>query len=181
MAEIVSSPIPYLDAVLEETLRCASVAAVIVRKTTRDTHILGYPIPKGTDVIVPLTGPSLTEPGLNIAESLRSEAYHNAKDRVLAWGDDVAEYRPERWLKRERNAAGETTKVFDALAGPSLAFSCGPRSCFGKRQACLQLTTATLLMWNFAFEPLDKALDGWEITESLVNVPKSCFVRVRRI
>ncbi|PHH70609.1 hypothetical protein CDD83_5399 [Cordyceps sp. RAO-2017] len=182
MTEIVSASIPYLDAVLEESLRCASVATLIVRKATRDTQILGYSVPEGTDVIIPLTGPSFTEPALDIPESLRSEACRNARDRVPAWGDDVGEFRPQRWLKDETGAAGETVEAFDPQAGPSLAFSSGPRQCFGRKQAYLQLrTTVTLLLWSFAFDPVDEALDGWEITESLVNLPKVCYVQLRKL
>ncbi|RDA88581.1 hypothetical protein CP532_5853 [Ophiocordyceps camponoti-leonardi (nom. inval.)] len=158
--EVVSASIPYLDAVLEESLRCASVATLIVRKATCDTQILGYPIPSGTDVIISLTGPSMTEPALPIPETLRSEACRAAKDRVPAWGEDVEEYRPERWLK---------DGAFDPHAGPSLAFSSGPRQCFGKKQAYLKLrTTVTLLTWSFAFEAIGEELDGWEMTERLV-------------
>ncbi|POR31587.1 Putative cytochrome P450 312a1 [Tolypocladium paradoxum] len=182
MQEISFVSIPYLDAVLEESLRCASVAALIVRKTTCDTHILGYPIPEGTDIIIPLTGPSLTEPALPIPEALRSEACRGAKDRVPAWGDDIGEYKPERWLKHEHNAAGEEVAMFDPQAGPNLAFSNGPRKCFGKKQAEMQLrTTATLLLWNFAFEPVEGPLGGWEITERLVNLPKNCYVKLRKL
>ncbi|KJZ79678.1 hypothetical protein HIM_01147 [Hirsutella minnesotensis 3608] len=182
MSEIFGASIPYLDAVLEESLRCASVATLIVRKATRDTHILGYPIPEGTDVLIPLTGPSLTEEALAIPESLRSQGCRNAKDRVPAWGSDVADYKPQRWLKRERNVAGETVEVFDPKAGPSLVFSCGPRQCFGKKQAYLQLrTTMTLLLWNFSFEPIHSSLDNWEIKESLVNLPKKCYVKLKKL
>lgn len=74
MAEVLSESISYLDAVLEESLRCASVATLIVRKTTCDTQILGYPVPEKTDVIIPLTGPSVTEPALATPEALRCEA-----------------------------------------------------------------------------------------------------------
>ncbi|KND86783.1 putative cytochrome P450 312a1 [Tolypocladium ophioglossoides CBS 100239] len=182
MQEICSTSIPYLDAVLEESLRCASVATLIVRKATCNTHILGYPIPEGTDIIIPLTGPSMTEPALPIPESLRSEACRSAPDRVPAWGDDIGEYRPERWLKYERNAAGGEAAVFDAQAGPTLAFSTGPRKCFGKKQGEMQLKmTATLLLWNYAFEPVGEPLDGWEITERLVNLPKNCYVKLRKL
>lgn len=182
MQEISSASIPYLDAVLEESLRCASVATLIVRRTTCDTQILGYPIPEGTDILIPLTGPSLTEPALSIPEPLRSEACQSAKDRVPAWGDDIGEYKPERWLKYERSAAGEETAVFDPQAGPNLAFSNGPRKCFGKKQAEMTLkTTATLLLWNFAFEPVQEPLSGWEITERLVNSPKNCYVKLRKL
>ncbi|PHH62804.1 hypothetical protein CDD81_6696 [Ophiocordyceps australis] len=175
IGEILSASIPYLDAVLEESLRCASVVTLIVRTTTCDTQIQGYPIPKGTDVMIPLTGPSLTEPALRIPQTQCLEAEH-----VPGWGDDVGEYRPERWLKRQSDGSSERL-VFDAKAGPNLAFSAGPRQCFGKKQACLQLRmTVTLLLWNFVFEPVDEALGGWEITERLVNLPKQCHVKLRR-
>ncbi|PHH80809.1 hypothetical protein CDD80_6899 [Ophiocordyceps camponoti-rufipedis] len=171
--ELVSASVPYLDAVLTESLRHSSVASLIVRKATCDTHILGYPIPSGTDILVCLTGPSVTEPALSIPEALRSETSRAAKDRVPAWGDDVAEYRPERWLK---------DGAFDPQAGPTLAFSSGPRQCFGRKQAYLEMrTTATLLLWSFAFDPVDEALAGWEITESLLNLPRDCYVKLRKL
>lgn len=182
MTEILSASAPYLDAVLEESLRCSSVATLIIRRTTCDTQILGHPVPKGIDVIIPLTGPSLTEPALSIPESIRTDTCRNAQGRVPAWADDITEYKPERWLKDERNAAGEMVEVFDPLAGPTLAFSSGPRQCFGKRQAYLLLrTTMTLLLWNFAFEPVGEPLGGWEVTERLVNLPKNCYVRLRKL
>ena len=182
MHEISTISVPYLDAVLEETLRCASVATLIVRRTTCDTHILGYAVPKGTNVLIPLTGPSLTEPALSIPEALHSEASQGAKDAIAAWGDDVREYKPERWLKYKHNAVGDEIAEFDPQAGPNLAFSTGPRMCFGKKQADMMLkTTATLLLWNFAFEPVEGTLSGWEITERLVNMPKNCYVKLRTL
>ncbi|UNI17558.1 hypothetical protein JDV02_003890 [Purpureocillium takamizusanense] len=163
LAELSSAPVPYLDAVLEETLRCASVATLIVRTATCDTHIHGYPIPRGTDVVIPLTGPSLTEPALGSALDAAPAA---------SWPDhDIELYLPDRWLRPDGS--------FDPHAGPTLAFSVGPRRCFGKKQALLQLkTTAALLLWEFCFLPLDPALDGWDIHERLVNLPKCCFVKL---
>lgn len=191
MEEISDSSIPFLDAVMEETLRCASVATLIVRTSTCDTQILGYPIPKGTDIILPLSGPSMTEPALPINELLRSSALQNASDRVPAWGDDIDQYIPERWLKRivikpnnnnNNGDGGAKSESFDPHAGPTLAFSAGPRQCFGKKLAYLELRTMiTLLLWNFEFESMDESLNGPEIVERLVNLPKDCYVRLKRV
>ena len=48
--EIIGKHIPYLDAAIEEVLRCAGTASVVDRQTLVDTEILGYQDPKGTIV-----------------------------------------------------------------------------------------------------------------------------------
>ena len=41
-------------------------------------------------------------------------------------------------------------EVFDSTAGPQLAFGLGPRGCYGRRMAFLQLRIFTvLLIWKF--------------------------------
>ncbi|KAH7002334.1 cytochrome P450 [Ilyonectria destructans] len=180
--EITSTSIPYLDAVMEETVRYAAIATLIIRTATCDTEILGYPIPKGVNVILPLTGPSMTEPAMEIPEYLRSTASQNDKDRVPPWGDNVGEFVPERWLKWECGAEGISTQVFCPKAGPNLAFSAGPRQCFGKRLAYLEMRVLmTLLIWNFKFGELDEQLNSDGIVESLVNLPKDCYVKLTKV
>lgn len=181
MKEICDSPVPYLDAVIEETLRYSAVAALIVRTSACDTQILGYHIPKGTDVLLALAGPSITEPALPVREAARSPESQESKDQVPYWGDDVSEYKPERWLKQVKNAEGEDEEVFDPYAGPTLAFSAGPRQCFGKRLAYMKLRTVmTLLMWNFEFQPLHEELNTPELIEILVNLPEDCYVKLAK-
>ncbi|KAL6875158.1 cytochrome P450 [Trichoderma novae-zelandiae] len=184
MKEICDTPVPYLDAVIEETLRHAAVASLIVRTSTCDTQILGYRIPKGTDILLPLVGPSITEPAVPVRESARSPESQEARDQIPYWGEDVSEFKPERWLKRAaKNAAGgdEGDEVFDQYAGPTLAFSAGPRQCFGRRLAYMKLRTVmTLLMWNFELQPLDEALNTPDIIEILVNLPEDCYVKLAK-
>ena len=68
---------------------------------------------------------------------------------------------------------------FDPKAGPNLAFSVGPRQCFGKKLAYLQLKIAvTLLLWNFEFGKLPDDMNQDEIVEKMVNLPKDCFVKL---
>ena len=50
--EIATADIPYFEAVIEEIHRCGHTAPAMVRRTTCDTTILGYPVPKGTDVFL---------------------------------------------------------------------------------------------------------------------------------
>ncbi|TWU78300.1 hypothetical protein ED733_008393 [Metarhizium rileyi] len=179
--EIASLSVPYLDAVVEESLRIASVVALISRTTTCDTHILGHKIPKGTNVLLTLTGPSITQAAIEVPESRRTSACRETKDRIPPWGDDIEEYKPERWLKIESGENGEEMEVFDPHAGPNLAFSTGLRQCFGKKLALLQLkTTMVLLVWDFDFQEVDDSLSGWDITERLVNLPKNCHVKLKR-
>ncbi|KAL6897204.1 cytochrome P450 [Trichoderma evansii] len=150
--EICDTSVPYLDAVMEETLRYASIATLIVRRSTCDTQILGYQIPKGTDIMMSLTGPSITEPALPIREMSCSLESQETKDKVLPWGEDVSRFKPERWLKVVKNADGKEKEIFDSHAGPNLAFSAGIRQCFGKRLAYMKLRVViTLLIWSFEF------------------------------
>lgn len=46
----ITSDQPYLDAVIEECLRIAGVAPMVLRDAVVDTEIFGYHIPKGTTV-----------------------------------------------------------------------------------------------------------------------------------
>jgi cytochrome P450 len=183
MSEIVTTKIPYLDAVVEEALRFAGVATMIARVATCDTQILGHAIPKGTDIMLLLTGPSMNKPAIAVPESLRTPGCMAAKERVPAWEDDIGIFKPERWLRQERNVeTGAVEEIFDGNAGPNLAFSTGPRQCFGKKLAYMQLRTfMTLLIWNFKFEPLDKAINGDITVENLINIPRDCFVKLSRV
>ncbi|KID78660.1 Cytochrome P450 monooxygenase TRI13 [Metarhizium brunneum] len=179
--EISSTSVPYFDAVVEESLRIASVATLISRTATCDTQILGYSIPKGTDILLSLTGPSLTEPAVPVSEPSRTAACRQAKDRIPAWGDDIGGYKPERWLKVESRDGSDGVRVFNPYAGPNLAFSAGPRQCFGKKLALLQLkTTMALLLWNFELQEVEASLSGWDITERLFNLPTNCYVKLGR-
>lgn len=173
--------VPYLDAVVEETLRCESVATFTVRRATCDTHVRGYHIPKGTDMMLCLAGPTLTRPAIAGSGKARPEVGSDEPGGVRAWDDrDITTYNPERWLRTETTRTGHAKIVFDRNAGPNLAFSCGRRQCFGKKQALLQLKmTITLLIWGCAFEPVEEPLNNEEITESLVNLPKNCYARIR--
>jgi cytochrome P450 len=176
--EIADAKIPYLDAVIDEVLRLNPAAPLVVRESIVDTELLGHRIPKGTTIFLVADGPGLTRRSLQVDNSLRSES-----SRTKHWGgawneDDIEMFKPERWLKKDTN--GET--VFDPTAGPILSFSLGPRACFGRRLAYLELRMVlVLLLWNFKFKELEGELSSYDVTESITIMPKHCYVGLEKL
>ena len=163
---------------MEEILRHSLTAAAVMRVTTVDVEVLGHHIPKGTDIFLMGNGPSVFSPAFPITDSLRSASGRGAKNRVGAWNaDDITEFKPERWLVEE-----DGKKVFDAAAGPLLAFGLGPRGCYGRRLAYLELRLVLLLIiWNFELEKCPVKLSGYEAVDKLTHTPQQCFVRLRKV
>ncbi|GKT86579.1 cytochrome P450 monooxygenase [Colletotrichum tofieldiae] len=143
--EIVShTNIPYLDAVIEEIIRCSGTVNAIQRVATVDTEVLGHRIPKGTQINMLGTGPSMCQPAFKLDENLRSPSSQKAAvcGNVRAWDEttDMAAFTPERWLRPSEN--GDGAMVFDPLSGPLLTFGLGTRGVMGAswhtwRCACL--------------------------------------------
>ena len=126
-SEILETNIPYLDGFLEEILRFGNTVPLIVRATTVDTEILGYKAPKGTHVMC--NAQFMTEP-FDVPEDVRSPSSQAAaKRRNLPFvTENLNVFEPQRWITH--NAEGE--EVFEPHALTRLAFSLGPRGCFGK-------------------------------------------------
>jgi cytochrome P450 len=133
--------LPYLTAVLYEILRCSRTASAVARDATRDTTLLGYSIPKGTQVLMPIgmVQQCESDASRDVTDSLDSVRSASSRGtdvggekkggrRTGYWrGDDVREFKPERWLRADGS--------FDAHAGPWLPFSYGMRGCFGQKLA----------------------------------------------
>lgn len=128
--EIVKSQVPYLDAFIAETLRASNVASGVIRVATVDTTLMGYHIPKGTDVFFMNNGPGYKLPTIGVDESKRSKSSQDSKDKDGAVWDDstIEEFNPDRWLAKDEKGH----MVYDPKAGPSIPFGAGPRSCFGR-------------------------------------------------
>jgi cytochrome P450 len=120
---------PYIDAMLEEILRCSSTAAVTSRVAMVDTDVLGYRIPEGTDVNFLAYADYIAPPVGVIEEHMRSPSSQASKDKTGVWEvSDISVFKPERWLK----AIGEKGEVeFQKNAGQALPFGAGVRGCFG--------------------------------------------------
>lgn len=103
----------FLSAVTNEVLRLYPVVPITSRQTVRETQLLDYKIPEGTNVyIVPWA--------IN-----RSTTF---------WGEDAAKFNPRRWI--ELDEEGGTKKV-NMHGGAKSAFEFmtflyGPRSCIGQ-------------------------------------------------
>jgi cytochrome P450 len=169
--------IPYLDATIEEILRTALVFPGAFRIATVDTKILGHRIPKGTDVFLLHNGPGYLSPGFDIPDSLRTESALEAKNQTGSWDpEDMALFKPERWLVTTK----EGNVAFNSMAGPHLAFGLGPRGCFGRRMAYLELRIIlVMLIWNFEFLKCPDELSSYGAIDKLSRQPKSCYVRIK--
>ena len=179
--EIVASRIPYLDAFVEEVLRCNTPSPAVIKEASQDMVVLGHVIPKGTQMFFPLWGPSMDEPACAVDESKRSAtSKQHSATTPSDWtssGFPPKEFKVERWLRKD---LGTGNLIFDSQAGPALSFSAGNRECWGKRLAYLQLRlVTTLLVWSFEFLPLPEELDDREVVDMLNAKPRSCLVKLR--
>lgn len=178
--EISHTKVPYLDAVIEELLRLAGTIPVLDRQANRDTTLLGHFIPKGTTLVILGLGPTVSEPGHDVEEGLRSPSCQNAaKERgIRSWNpEDMGAFRPERWLV-ERDGHVE----YDSTAGPTLPFGDGLRGCFGRRLAYLEMKIViTLIVWNYEMLRAPAELSGYKAVDELTRRPKQCYLRLRKI
>lgn len=104
------SQLPYTEAFVNELLRCYPPTWLMGRWVHRDTRLAGFELRRGEQVMF--------------------SAYHVHRD--LRWWDDPDEFRPERWLGRDRPYTGRAYFPFGA----------GPRVCFGNQLGLVQLTFA---------------------------------------
>jgi cytochrome P450 len=181
--EITKSHIPYLDAFIEEVLRCDTPSPFVIKETLVEMPILGAVVPKGSLLFLPLFGRSIDAPAYAIPESARSDTSQKHNNTIPSdWtGSEFAphEFHAERWLRKDTTTG---RVIFDPKAGPFMTFGAGNRECWGKRLAYLQLKLiATLLLWRFQFLPLSADLGGFETTDILNAKPKKCFVSLKVI
>ncbi|KAK7962805.1 uncharacterized protein PG986_003630 [Apiospora aurea] len=174
--ELIKTPIPYLDAAVEEILRHANTIAFVVREAQQDTTVLGRHIPKGTNVFLMANGAGYLKPNLRLGDADRSVGARRAEGKSLTgtWDDaDVSAFRPERWLKEDG--------TFDPQAGPQLAFGLGPRGCFGRKLAMLTLKMQfALIVWHFQLLPTPAELSGKEAVQRFALEPKQCYIRLEK-
>ena len=181
--EIRHARLPYLDAVIEEMLRINAVT--VTREALRDTTILGYPIKKGTQVFFVSNGPGFLSPSIPVDDAKRSESSRAAKLNAR-WDEtrDLALFDPERWLVRKREGEGllEADVDFDGAAGPQLVFGLGPRACWGRRLAYMEMKTIiAMLVWEFRLLETPEALSGYAGLEGIARVPQVCYLRLEKI
>ncbi|KAI5123123.1 hypothetical protein M0805_001478 [Coniferiporia weirii] len=138
--------LPYLDAVCRETMRVYPPIPIVERVSIKDTVLpLKWPvkavngkteireimIPKGTGIIVPISGANLSK---------------------AIWGEDAEEWKPERWLKPlpESVSDAHLPGVYSQL----MTFIGGNRACIGFKFAEMEMKMVlSILLETFVFEP----------------------------
>ena len=138
--------LPYLEATITETLRLSSIGPLSVpHKTTVDTTLQGYSIPKDTTVLTNLWS-----------------LHHDPE----IWNDPNA-FRPERFLDEGGNFLPPKADRF-------LPFSAGRRVCLGESLARIELfLVLASLLHSFKFEnPPSCDLPSLEPVAGLVLMPR---------
>lgn len=125
---------PYLNGIMNETLRLYPTVPLTIREALRDTHVGEHSIPKGTEMVI------------SIWQINRSPE---------VWGPDAAEFKPERWINVDEwkvNRHGGAKSNYDFIT-----FLEGPRSCIGQEFAraemrCLLAALVTSFTWELAMD-----------------------------
>jgi cytochrome P450 len=79
-----------------------------------------------------------------------------------------------RWLVYDGDLVS-----FNANAGPTMPFGVGPRACFGRKLAYVQMKIfLVLVVWNFEIGDVgsDK-LSRFDAMDTTTHKPKVCYVR----
>lgn len=143
--------LPYLSAVVSETLRLYPPVVIVNREASTDYHLTEHnlTIEKGVSIIIPVL----------------------ALHRMAEYYPQPTEFRPERFMD---------TLTSSSLPPPPpayayLPFGAGPRNCIGMRFALAEIKLAlALLVRRFRFEP-NRAGDSEKATPARLK-PISSFV-----
>ncbi|KAF9885993.1 hypothetical protein FE257_012171 [Aspergillus nanangensis] len=130
--------IPYLDAVLNESMRLSPVLpGPMWRRTDNPIPVAGYIVPGNTE---------LGAMRYNIFRN--PDVFHRAD-----------EYLPQRWMERDGEFKNDDLEA-------SQPFGLGPRTCIGRNIAWMELRLIVAkLLWHFDWEPVTKE---WNCPEYLV-------------
>ncbi|KAH4290899.1 hypothetical protein HBI81_017870 [Parastagonospora nodorum] len=182
--DLTSVSVPYLEAVVAETLRLSNTGPVSFRQTLVPCEVLGHQVPAGTPIVLVTAGPSHSSPYMPStfrdgdekacrATYPRERVYlprssHDSHDTPF---HDHNVFAPERWLLSGK---------FDANSVRMLPFSAGSRGCFGKKIALLELRIViAVLVLRFEFPRLPEHLSGYEAQDGLTSRPQKCRVSPR--
>ncbi|KIK89943.1 hypothetical protein PAXRUDRAFT_685575 [Paxillus rubicundulus Ve08.2h10] len=161
--EQLTSGLPYLDAVVHETLRMHPPLQEFTRVAAEDD-------------VIPLSQPVRTKSGkvvdhISVAKGTLITISVACINRSAAiWGPDAKVWRPERWLEED----GIPKKAQEVQGHRHLlTFVDGPRTCLGKGFSVTELKTVlSVLVKNYEFGLRDGVETKLEIGRGILPRPK---------
>jgi len=140
--------LPYLDAVVKETLRLNPPASQVSRQICKDIVAPLSSAIRGKDgrMLEQIAIPKGTMIFINVIAS-------NVNSAV--WGEDAAEWKPERWLSPPPNSL--TDAHVPGVYASLMTFLGGNRTCIGLKFAEMELKAMLVILLNaFRFSATDK-------------------------
>ncbi|KAF8238405.1 cytochrome P450 [Tricholoma matsutake] len=154
--------LPYLNAVVRETLRfCPSVHSTIRVATSDDRIPISHPIVLRDGTVVEKDGHISIRKGSYIHIPIEGV---NLSEEI--WGSDARSFNPDRWVDVPRSSAQPSL-------GHLLTFLLGPHSCVGNKFSVVQIKVfLAVILSRFVFTPAE----GVEIAKFNVLLTRP-FVR----
>ncbi|PPQ64799.1 hypothetical protein CVT26_002631 [Gymnopilus dilepis] len=150
------SALPYLDAVVRETLRVYPPIPTIFRQALKDTVVpLLHPI---TGVDGEIMKEVYIEKGTDIFINILGSNHH-----PKTWGGDADEWKPERWLTDLPDSVLRNREL-SGVYSHQMTFLAGKRACIGFNFSQLEMKVAlAILIQSLEFSlPKDKEV-GWNV------------------
>ncbi|KAL1943852.1 hypothetical protein VTO73DRAFT_3670 [Trametes versicolor] len=143
--------LPYLDAVINEALRIHATSGIGLPRLVPagGLEVCGRWFPEGAVLSVP--------------------TFTIHRDKAV-WGDDVEEFRPERWFEQDKVAVQKTFNPF----------SFGPRSCVGRNLANLELLVIVASIFRRYHFVLEDPSAPLATNEGFLRKPLKCIVGMKR-